>query len=234
MRMNLSRVRSVSCVFLVMGLFPNAYAQEKKEEEKKPANEIFGLIAEKRKKADMVAAVNNMKQLGILLLEFDNDYGAYPSDGAANRDLELKSYQGKFSNDYLGQLLAAGYIDSEEIFYAKGGSKTKKNPDNVYKTKATTLEAGECGFSYVKGLSSFDRAATPVLLAPMTGEGFKFDPKPYNGKAIVLNVDGSVVRYDIDANGDVILPNGKNLFEGGKDSVWGKHDLDAKGLLFPK
>ena len=86
-------------------------------------------ILKQRKKADQTTAINNAKQVGILLLEFDNDFGAYPSDASAERDVDLNEYTGS-ANGYLGQLLAGGYIDSEEIFYAKGGSSTNKQPDN--------------------------------------------------------------------------------------------------------
>ncbi len=68
----------------------------------------------------------------------------------------------------------------------------------------------------------------------MTGKGFKFNPKPYNGLAMVLRIDGAVKHYPIDKNGDAILPNGKKLFEGGKGSVWGEKGPEAKNLLFPK
>lgn len=222
-----------SAILLAAGFLPASQAQEKKDKVK-PAGGIIGKILEKRKKADMITAMNNSKKLFFLMVEFDQDFGSFPNDDTANDDDDLKNYKGKHSNDYLGQFIAGGYTLSEEIFHAKGGSNTVKKPDNDISTKAKTLEAGECGFAYVKGLSTSDHSGKPLLLAPMTGKGFKFDPEPYNGKAIVLRIDGSVKIYQIDANGDVVLPNGKKLFEGGKDTVWGEKGLDAKSLLFPK
>ena len=100
-------------------------------------------------------------------------------------------------------------------------------------SKTKTLEAGECGFAYYKGMSTSENTGRPLLCAPMTGK-VKFNPKVYNGLALVLRTDGSVKHYPIDENGDAILPNGKKLFEGGKESVWSEKGPDAKKLLFPK
>jgi len=114
--------------------------------------------------------------------------------------------------------LAAGLIDSEEIFYAQLEENPKRSVDNDFSTKAKTLESGECGFAYIKGLSASDRSSTPVLLTPMTGDGLKFDPEPYKGRA--------------HADGHVILPNGKNIFEGGKDTVWGEEGFNLDNLCY--
>lgn len=224
----------VAAVLLVTGVMPLAHAQEKEEKKAKPAGGIIGAILAQRKKADMTVAISNAKQLFMLMVEFDQDFGSFPNDDTASSDDDLKGFKGKHSNDYLGQFIAGGYIQSEEIFYAKGGSPTKKKPDNDIRTAAKTLEPGECGFAYIKGLSTSDNSGKPLLLAPMTGKGVKFDPKPYNGKAVVLRIDGSVQTYQIDANGDAILKNGKKLFEGGADTVWGEKGFDTKSLLFPE
>lgn len=214
---------------------PTAQAQE--EGEKKKVNkgtDIIGYIANQRRKADMTQAISNAKQLFYLLIEFDQDWGEFPNDDTAKEDEDLKSFTGKYSNDYLGQFIGGGYTRSEEIFFAKGGSTTDKKPDNDTTTRKKTLEAGECGFAYYKGMSTSDHSGRPVLCAPMTGKGFKFDPKPYNGKAIVLRIDGAVKIYTIDENGDAVSATGKKIFEGGKDSVWGEKGPDIKNLVFAK
>ncbi|BDS08062.1 hypothetical protein NT6N_31020 [Oceaniferula spumae] len=200
----------------------------------KPPSNLLELLQKRRRKADMIQAMNNSKQLFLLMVEFDDDYGSFPSDTTADSDKDLKGYKGKYSNDYLGQFFAGGYVQSEEIFFAKGGSTTDKKPDNDFTTKAKTLEAGECGFAYIKGQSTSDRFGRALLCAPMIGKGLKFDPRPYNGRAIVLRIDGSVTTYPIDKNGDAILPSGKKLFDGGKDSPWGEKGFDAKNLVFPR
>ena len=192
------------------------------------------MIAAQRRKADLTQATSNAKQLFYLMVEFDQDWGEFPNDDTAKNDVDLKGYTGKHSNDYLGQFIAGGYTKSEEIFFAKGGAPTKKKPDNDISTKAKTLEAGECGFAYYKGMSTSNHSRRPLLCAPMTGKGFKFNPKTYNGKALVLSIDGSVQHLLIDENGDAIMRNGKKLFEGGKDTAWGVKGPDLKNLVFPK
>ena len=202
---------------------------------------------------ERLSAISNAKQIFLLLIEFDDDYGEFPSDKTAGmpspfgeysngyepeigagRVADIQSYRGKYSNDYLGQLLAVGYVDTEEIFYARGGSASKHRPDNDFSTRAKTLEAGECGFAYVKGLSSTTPAETPLLMAAMVGSGYQFNSTVYKGKAMVLHMDGSVKTYTIDANGDVVLKDGKKLFEDGTDTVWGVDGFKKEMLLFPK
>jgi len=41
--------------------------------------------------------MSNLKQVGILLLEFDNEFGCYPNDETASKDPELKDYTGQYS-----------------------------------------------------------------------------------------------------------------------------------------
>lgn len=209
-------------------------AQEAEGNKKPERTGIFELIDQRQKRKDMMVAINNAKQLFYLMVEFDQDFGEFPSDATAKADKDLTGYKGEYSNDYLGQLVAAGYIRSEEIFYARGGSSTSKKPDNDTSTKAKTLEAGECGFAYVSGQSTCGNSGRPLLCAPMTGTGVKFDPKPFGGKAVVLRLDGAVKTYDIDAEGDVVLANGKKLFENGEDTVWGHAGFDLKKLKYAK
>ena len=149
----------------------------------------------------LVQAVNNAKQLFYLMVEFDQDFGEFPSDDTAGEIKGGEEYKGKHSNDYLGQLIVAGYTTIEEIFYVEKGAK--KRPDNKIGTKAQTLAAGECGFAYILGQSTSSPSGRPLLCAPMTGKGTKFDPQVFGGKALVLRIDGSVKTYDIDFVGHV-------------------------------
>ena len=99
----------------------------------------------------MTTSISNARQISILMVDFDHDFGAYPNDQTAEKKEILNEYVGEYSNDYLGQILAGGYIDSEEIFYAKWGSGSKNKPDNVYSTKEQTLEEGECWLCVYQG-----------------------------------------------------------------------------------
>lgn len=180
------------------------------------------VIMKQKKKADMTTATNNAKQIFLLMVEFDDDFGGFPSNDSAAADADLTSYTGTFSNDYLGQFLAGGYVQSEEIFFAKAGSVSdaKKKPDNVYNTQGKTLEAGECGFSYVKDQSTSGNSGIPILMAPMEDKT-KFKQDPYGGKAVVLRIDGSVQTLRLSKTFEAKLPSGKTLFDTGTDSVWG-------------
>ncbi|MFK7910871.1 MAG: hypothetical protein AB8F34_09725, partial [Akkermansiaceae bacterium] len=112
------------------------------------------------RKATMTEAVNNAKQVYYLMIEFDGEYGEFPSNATAinhkgvhgKPDIDLRGFKGEYANDYLGQFIAAGYTSSEEIFYAYGASD--KKPDNDISPPEKILEAGECGFAYVKNQST--------------------------------------------------------------------------------
>jgi len=196
------------------------------------------MVMKCQKKSDRTTSLSNAKQVFLLLVEFDQDYGEFPSDRTADSIPECKNYKGKYSNDYLGQFLAAGYVNSEEIFYAKTGSPKLKWPNNDFSTREKTLEEGECGFAYIKGLSMKSHLETPVLMTPMIGDSFFFDPYVYEGKALALRVDGSVKTLRISQKGGLenkaLIGGGKTLFDGGADSVWGVDGFDSKNLCYAK
>ena len=192
------------------------------------------VVMKSSKKAPMITATSNAKQVWMLLVEFDQDYGAFPNDQTAKAEPEFNAYCGEYSNDYLGQLFAAGYTRSEEIFYAKAGSLNQHRPDDDTSTRAKTLEEGECGFGYIKGLGLRSHEETPILLTPMYGEGLKFNTEVYKGKAVVLRVDGAVKQYRLDENHHVRMGKGRTLFGGGKDTVWGEKGFDSSNLCYAK
>ena len=222
---------------MVASLYVPVAVAEKPEAEEKPNAKkkrtgIFELIDNRRKRAFLTQAINNAKQIFCLMVEFDGDFGEFPSDETASGIDGGKEYKGAHSNDYLGQLIVAGYTKAEGIFYVEKGAK--KQPDNIIDSKARTLAAGECGFTYVLGQSLNSHSSHPLLCAPMTGDGTKFDPEVFGGKALVLRIDGSVKTYEIDENGEVVLENGKKLFETGIGTVWGVNGFKREMLLFPK
>jgi len=193
------------------------------------------VVMKSSKKAPATTAVSNAKQIFYLLVEFDGDYGRFPSDATANEHEDLKGYTGKYSNDYFGQFFGGGYTSSEEIFYAKGGSSSKKKPDNVISNRSDQLSEGECGFAYIKGLSTNSLSDTPVLLTPMYGDGYKFNTDALGGKAVVLRIDGAVKQLLIDKKSHLAkIGDGKTLFEGGPDTVWGAEGFDSSKLCYAK
>lgn len=189
------------------------------------------VIMKQQKKAAMTTAINNAKQVGMLMMEFDQDFGSFPSAALLQDNPDLSpGKNGNTSNALLGQFIAGGYTQSEEIFYAKGGSSTNKKPDNVI-TSGKILEKGECGFAYIlngtDALSTTNNTGCTILAAPMDGPTtFKRDP--YDGKAIALRIDGSVQTLRLKkptggnaTSGEAFIPGGKTLFQTGTDSVWG-------------
>lgn len=180
-------------------------------------------------------ASHNAKQIYLLMIEFDDDFGTFPNDRTAAADEDLKDYTGNYSNDYLGQFIAGGYVQSEEMFSIRNRKRGWKSADNDYSDRQHTLAAGECGFSYLKNLSTSAVSGTPLLMAVMTGEGTQFDADAMGGKAIVLRVDGVMSIMHLDpASGEVLDRTNRLLFKGGKGTPWENSPFVKEDLLFPK
>lgn len=192
------------------------------------------VILKASKNAPLTHAASNTRQIFHLLVEFDSDHGEFPSDRTAAGD--LSECKGAYSNDYLKQLIIGKYTNTEEIFYTYTEEKKPPNmPDNTISPKSEILTKGECGFAYIKNLSTSDKSATPILLSQMNGDGYKFDSKAYKGKCVVLFLDGSVRQLLVDEiTGQAILNKNKKttLFQSGSETVWGEQGLDTRNLVY--
>lgn len=193
---------------------------------------LLGLMApltiRSRTKSDQTEAVNNARQIGLVLFEFDTKYGKYPDastildvskDAAMDLNLSKLSLGTKSSNDYFRQLLAGGFTQSESMFFAN--ILGAKKPDNDIKG-AEALKKGECGFAYLAGLSSEGNPSRPLIVTPLIPGTDRFDPKRFEGKAVILKADNSVTSITIDKDGHVMML-GKNLLDP-TNQVWGKGD----------
>jgi prepilin-type N-terminal cleavage/methylation domain-containing protein len=186
------------------------------------------MILRQRKAADRTQAINNAKQIGLALLEFDQEYGSFPDDDTAESVLESTgtdlSFAGGRSNDYFRQLIAFG-IQSEDIFYCKAAYTRK--PDRAMKG-ADALKAGEVGFGYIMldAQTAQNTSGNPgrsVLAAPLLNaeENWEFDGDPFGGKAVVLRLDNSVEAPLIrQSDNKVSVGGGKTLEDSGDDTVW--------------
>lgn len=189
-------------------------------------------IISQKKKGDRTEATQNAKSVGMAMFNFEQDYGSYPSEATGTEVAESNPDSGMTfgtttSNDFFRQLLAAGYLDSEKPFFAKG-AYTKK-PDNVM-SQGKALAAGEVGFAYVMAtttepLSSSGNSGRPLLVASVNNgltDG-TFDPDVYDRKAVVYRLDSSASIESIrPSDKKVIIGGGKTLLQGGdKDTVWG-------------
>ncbi|WP_338288287.1 hypothetical protein [Luteolibacter sp. LG18] len=164
---------------------------------------------------DCEESLSRGRQIWLALEEFKKTYGRYPDASTAamvkaraDSAWELKT---DTSNDVFRQLIAAGLIDSEWIFQAEGKGMSK--PDGNMSTEAEALKRGECGFAYVDGASFDGNEKRPLAVAPLIPGTHRFDPTVWDGKAVVVRADGSVVLYRLGADGGCIAPGGRDLFD---------------------
>lgn len=166
--------------------------------------------------------VSNLRQLGLPLFEFETEYGRFPdySTVALVREQTGSSIpMGTVtSNDFFRQLFASGIASSESMFYARTHGTMKG--DNCFEG-SRALEKGECGFTYLLGAAITDRPDRPLVVAPMIPGTDRFDPKPMEGRAVILKRDNSVMSIPIDKKGHVIF-QGRNLMDP-HHPVWEGH-----------
>lgn len=188
------------------------------------------MVIRQRKKADQTEAVNNARQIGLALFEFETAYGSFPDATTAtevkNATETVLSLGTASSNDYFRQLIAAEVCQSEAMFYAK--TAFTKKPDNVFNATNNALAKGEVGFGYImntnNAFSTAGNPARPIVAAPLaypfsTGQ---FDTDLYDYKAVVLRIDNSVQSLQILKNTKLAqLGGGKNLLQTGENTVWG-------------
>ena len=157
--------------------------------------------------------LSNIRQIGLLLFDFEEEYARFPDattipavQAATGTSLALGSSS---SNDLFRQLVAHFDLKREREFWANT-STTPNRPNDILGTNA--LAPGECAFTYISGLTSASDTQTPIVMAPVIPGTWKFDPKPFDGNAVVLFLNSSTTAFPIDKNGDVII-NGLNLFD---------------------
>ncbi|QTN32592.1 type II secretion system protein [Akkermansiaceae bacterium] len=185
------------------------------------------MIIRQKKKADQATAISNAGQLYYAFIGFDEEYGTFP-DAVTQADVETnfpdatQTADTSSSNGYFRQFFIGGLVESEEIFYVKTGF-TKK-PDGVF-TGVNCLEARENGFGYVmngnKGLSTAGNSSRVMVVTPLQEATDKFNPDPFDKKAVALRADKSVSVLNINAAGDALLGGGKKLLDTGADTIWG-------------
>ena len=160
-------------------------------------------------------AISNIKQIGLALFEFEQDYGQYPNAGTMEavrkKTHTLLPLGTKTSNDYFRQLIAAECIDNEKCFFARIHENARE-PDNRM-DGAHALEKGECGFSYIIGPDSSGKLSQPLLVTPLIPGTDRFDPKPFAGKAVIFWTDLSTTAEPIDKHGHVLDADGNNLLD---------------------
>ncbi len=179
-------------------------------------------------RSEMQKAISNSKQIYLGLLDFEADFGHFPDDASAASKPALSSFRGSYSNDYLGQLIEAGYLKDETVFFAHD-KRYKQRPDGVISPSSRILEKNECGFSYVmveekgkrRALSTSDNGGIPILIAPLLNQWGSCEETSYGKRGVYLRIDGSARNDRLNASDQKIkIGGGKMLLETGPDTVW--------------
>jgi type II secretory pathway pseudopilin PulG len=170
------------------------------------------MVIRSQKKAPQTEATNNLRQIGLALYEFETEYGQYPSSATiplvkAKHPTHTINLSGNSSNALFRQLFAADFTQSERMFYAK--IKNTRKPDGDIRP-GQALKKGEVAFAYISVLSTKGNPARIIAFAPIIPGTTRFDPKPFEGKAVALRIDNSVSSYTIQNDGH-IYHDGVNL-----------------------
>jgi prepilin-type N-terminal cleavage/methylation domain-containing protein len=194
------------------------------------------MVIRQRKKADQTEAVNNARQIGMALFEFENEYGTFPDEEtskAVASATDTNAVGSKNANDNFRQLIRAGIAQAESMFYAK--TAFTKKPDGIMTSDQQALAAGEVGFGYLMnktaGFSAAGNPSRPIIAAPLKiALDGTFDSDFYDSKAVILKMDNSVTSLPIVSTTGNVKISGKTITETGEDTVWGKQD-GATGVV---
>lgn len=194
------------------------------------------------KKAAKTEAISNSKQIALAMFEFDNDYGSFPDadtlidlGGSFPTPPPVTGAADANSNGYFRQLIHAGIVQSEEIFYAK--TAESKKPDGNMSSNTEALAAKECGFGYIMdtddALSSSGNPSRVIVVTPLaSGSTAAFDAEPLGGFAIALKIDQSAsalrIRTAPGATTGIAIAGGADLMAA---DFWGDITPTIKGPI---
>ena len=187
---------------------------------------VFGQV---QVKGAQTKVLSNIKQIGTACRLFADDYnGLYPTY-TLDQNNKQTSTKVSDANEAFGQLFAAGYMETEQIFFCAKSAFTPKPPDEKFKNSGDVLTAGENHFAYVLGLTTTSPATWPLIADGFASAGDHTYSKVesekggvWKGKkAIVLHCDnsGSIeqVNKQMKVPGN---PNGNDLFDNSGIDGW--------------
>ena len=150
---------------------------------------------------DHIVNCKNGRRLYEQMVEFELDYLSLPSAESVQDDPEMEPLDLTSSNGYLGQLVVAAAMDSEQLFYIKGSAIcSESGPDNVVMPRNEVLRPGENGWAYFKGRELGGDPKLPLLVPGWNPATKKWDDIWKNGIPVVM-LDGSVVLYQAPSDG---------------------------------
>ncbi len=167
-------------------------------------------IEARKNKARQVTAINNLRQIGLALFEFETEYGEYPSEETAKAVKESTGtdavLKGATANDCFYQMCEAGIVQESYLFtFADRNMKNEPNP-------AALGQLGKCDFSLLLVKNAAGNPSKPLVVAPLVKGKQIFDSVALGGRAVVLHLDNSVRSYPIEKDGRVMI-NGMDLFD---------------------
>ncbi|MEO5917585.1 MAG: sigma-70 family RNA polymerase sigma factor [Luteolibacter sp.] len=155
-------------------------------------------------------AVDNARQCGLALFEFESEYGSFPNEETAAAVKEATGtkadLKGATANDCFFQLIAAGFAMTDSFF------SLEPSPEGEDRRPKPLMNLEKCAFSYLSGMNAAGDPSRPLVVTPLVPGTGIFDRKALGGKAVILRVDNSATTVDIEQDGTVIL-NGMDLFD---------------------
>ena len=146
--------------------------------------------------SERTRAVHNAKNIQVALFMYAGDHdGTYPSEKTAG-----EAESGDTAAACFNQLINLGVVSDERVFWSKKNSvshtvpKEKPNDDGI-------LTAGENAWGYVRGLTTSSPAETPIIFDSSVSVG-EFNTLVWDGKAIVVRLDGSVTAMEVTPTSD--------------------------------
>lgn len=190
------------------------------------------LLSINSRSAHKAKAINNLKQIGIALGEFESNYNRFPLTELPPEFLaenpDFQPLDRTDSNYLLGHLIRTNCVDTETIF-SFGHSKAQ-NPDDDFSTDQKILEAGECQFSYISAAGdvtlTWNRISneTPLAFAAVVPQTAEFDPTAFRNESIYLRRDSSVTATKL-SKGKHPKPlwkghKGLSILDSGPGTLW--------------
>ena len=187
---------------------------------------VFGQV---QIKGAQTKVLSNIKQVGTACRLFADDYnGLYPTF-TLDQNNKMTSNKVSDANEAFGQLFAAGYMETEQIFFCAKSAFTPKPPDEKFKNSGDVLTAGENHLAYVLGLTTTSPATWPLIADGFNSAGDHTYSKNegdkggvWKGKkAIVLHCDNSGSIEQVNKQFKVPgNPNGNDLFDNSGIDGW--------------